>query len=577
MRFKFQCERCDSRLEAESTQGGSRIECPGCGEAICVPHAKLQPGVTLGDFLIERPLGQGGMGTVFLARQQSLDRPVALKVLPQAMSRDRSLIERFTREVRMTARLDHPNIVTAHFAGEDDGFFYMAMSHIDGESLADRIDRDGPIPEAEALAIARKLVDALDYAWSQHQMLHRDIKPANIMLDRNQDVKLLDMGIAKSLADDAGLTSDGQFIGTPYYVSPEQARGESGLDARADIYSLGATLYHMLTGESPFAGKSGLQVLTCIVSETPPSVEEINPAVSSASSDLVQQLMAKNREDRPSDYARLRGQLDDLLTPAETVIARQPPRLPTAVPPDLPRRKPRKWPWIVAGVILLLMMMGDAARLQQSNQQAGKLLRESEREVASAPAEVASRISEALPTFHPRVALRDDLEALLAQARMHADFQEAMALTLEQAKAGKTVEALTSLTAALPAEDLPLWAEQARNEIAADIHREILRQRTHGLVRLLIAGNVDGALSFVDPRISQRRGIHATKLALGLAVAFCKIGQVKPGDFVIDEVKLTTDLQRAQVIGRIRVNGQWRPQQTAECVRDARDWYLVLK
>ena len=171
MQLKFRCDHCSQKLEADSTVSSTEVQCPACDQFIVVPEIRIQPGVVIGDFVIEKPLGSGGMGDVFLARQQTMDRMVALKILPEAMSRKKDKCERFLQEIKLTASLEHPNIVTAHAAGEDNGYYYMAMTYIDGENLEDMADRMGVLPEGFCYDMAYKLADALEYAWQQKQIL----------------------------------------------------------------------------------------------------------------------------------------------------------------------------------------------------------------------------------------------------------------------------------------------------------------------------------------------------------------------------------------------------------------------
>jgi serine/threonine-protein kinase len=274
--------------------------------------------MTIGGFEIIRMIGEGGMGEVYLARQLSLGRNVALKILPAQMKLRRGAAERFFKEVKLLARLDHANIVIAHEAGEDAGVMYLAMGYVDGESLEQKLKRSGPMMEDEALRIGAKLAGALDYAWTQHKLLHRDIKPSNVMLTASGELKLMDFGLAKCLQDDQALTLSGSVMGTPNYMSPEQVEGKVDLDCRADLYSLGATLYHMVTGKLPFAGSSVMETLRKQVGEMLPDPRTVNPAVSENCVTLIEIMLSKDREQRHPDYKTL---MDDI----ERVRAGQPP------------------------------------------------------------------------------------------------------------------------------------------------------------------------------------------------------------------------------------------------------------
>ncbi len=197
-------------------------------------------------------LGRGGMGAVYKARQSALERMVAVKILPPSLGHDRAFTDRFTREARALARLNHPHIVTVHDVGCTGDFCYFVMEYVDGVNLREAL-RTGQIDPAKALAIVRQICDALEYAHEEG-IVHRDIKPENILIDRRGRVKIADFGLAKLLhpvADEAGLTRTEQVMGTVRYMAPEQHQGTRPVDHRADIYSLGVVFYELLTGELP--------------------------------------------------------------------------------------------------------------------------------------------------------------------------------------------------------------------------------------------------------------------------------------------------------------------------------------
>ena len=201
-------------------------------------------------YVLERELGRGGMATVYLARDLRHDRPVALKVLHPELAATLGP-ERFLREVRLTARLQHPHILTVHDSGEAAGQLWYTMPYVEGESLRDRLTRDRQLPLDDALQIARNVLAALAYAHS-HGVIHRDIKPENVLLEAGEAV-VADFGIARAVSAAGGehLTQTGMSVGTPAYMSPEQAAGGSEVDGRSDVYSLGCVLYEMLAGEPP--------------------------------------------------------------------------------------------------------------------------------------------------------------------------------------------------------------------------------------------------------------------------------------------------------------------------------------
>jgi predicted Ser/Thr protein kinase len=257
------CPRCQAPLPL----GTPSAQCPRCllrlgfdtGIAGSAPAAERRPPPTKDELAPDFPqleilelLGQGGMGAVYRARQRSLDRVVALKVLTVDVERDPDFAARFTREARALAALDHPSIVRVHDSGQAGGRFYLLMEYVDGTDLR-RMLRSGRIAPREALSIVSQVCDALQYAHDQG-VVHRDIKPENLLVDRRGRVKIADFGLAKLVgrAEDAfALTGSHQAMGTPHYMAPEQIERPQEVDHRADIYSLGVVLYELLTGELP--------------------------------------------------------------------------------------------------------------------------------------------------------------------------------------------------------------------------------------------------------------------------------------------------------------------------------------
>jgi serine/threonine protein kinase/tetratricopeptide (TPR) repeat protein len=256
---------------------------------------RLRPALTE-RYRVEREIGRGGMATVFLAQDLKHDRPVALKVLHPELA---AMLgpERFLREIKVAARLNHPHIVPLHDSGQADGLLYYVMPFVDGESLRGRITRMKQLPVEEALEIARDVAAALDYAHRQ-QVVHRDIKPENVMLHEGEAL-VTDFGIAKavSVAGGESITQTGLAVGTPAYMSPEQAAGESDPDGRSDIYSLGCVLFEMLSGATPFTGPTPQAMMTRRFTEEAPSVRAVRPAVP----DFVEQAVSRAMAPVPAD------------------------------------------------------------------------------------------------------------------------------------------------------------------------------------------------------------------------------------------------------------------------------------
>lgn len=265
---------------------GEEAECSLCKGKAKAPETRIAPGAVIGDFAVVRELGRGGNGIVYLARQISLDRPVALKILQDKYVQDKEFVENFIREARAAARISHPNIVQAYAVGEDDGIYYFAMEFIDGETMKQVLKHDKSVPAKRAAEIVVDIANAIDCAWSEQKLVHQDIKPDNIMLTKRGQAKLADLGLARIASVEAGFGSDDdEVMGTPQYISPEQLTGVP-TDIRSDIYSLGASFYHMVTGRFPYVGKDGNEIarqhvegtLTqpiSLVRELPPEINRI--------------------------------------------------------------------------------------------------------------------------------------------------------------------------------------------------------------------------------------------------------------------------------------------------------------
>jgi len=269
-------------------------------------------------------IGRGGMGAVYKARQLSMDRLVAIKVLSQRYSSDRNFIERFLREARAVAKLNHRNIIGGIDVGETQGVHYFVMEFVQGSTVAQVLKEKKRFDEKSALAIAERMAAALDHA-ARHGMIHRDIKPENIMISVEGEAKLCDLGLAKQTnKDDSNLTMDGMSVGTPNYISPEQARGDVNLDIRADIYSLGASLYHMVTGSTPFNGPNPLIVMTKHVTEDLEPPKSRFPELSNGLNQLIVRMMRKERDHRYQTPGELFDDINRLMRGEPLATPRRP-------------------------------------------------------------------------------------------------------------------------------------------------------------------------------------------------------------------------------------------------------------
>jgi len=288
-------------------------------------------------YSIERELGAGGMATVYLAQDLKHRRQVAIKVLDPDLARALGS-ERFLREVEVTANLNHPHIIPLHDSGEADGFLFYVMPHIEGETLRERIDREGQLPLDDALQITKEVAAALSYAHS-HDVIHRDVKPENVLLSAGEAV-VADFGIARAITEAGGehLTETGISIGTPAYMSPEQASGTQKLDGRSDVYALGCVLYEMLAGEPPYTGPTAQAVLAKKLSEPTPRVSVVRERVPPRVEAAIDHALAK----APADRFGTASAFAEALT-AELVVARVGKR-----------RWPRSVAAVTAAVVVLL-------------------------------------------------------------------------------------------------------------------------------------------------------------------------------------------------------------------------------
>ncbi|MCX6900052.1 MAG: SUMF1/EgtB/PvdO family nonheme iron enzyme [Verrucomicrobia bacterium] len=274
-------------------------------------------GQTFAGYEVLSKLGEGGMGAVYKARQPMLNRLVALKVMSSHLGADPSFVARFVREASAAANLNHPNMVQVYTAGEADGVHFIAMEFVEGESLQKRLHRLGRIEPREAVAITVYVAQALQYAWNKAHLIHRDIKPDNVFLSNSGEVKVGDLGLAKSVGGETTeLTQTGTAMGSPHYISPEQATGLKDVDFRTDIYSLGCTLYHMLTGKTPYSGDSSMAVMMKHVNDPPPAIFKTWPGCPMPMGMLVGKMLAKDRNARPQSYEQL---VDDLLAVHEKI------------------------------------------------------------------------------------------------------------------------------------------------------------------------------------------------------------------------------------------------------------------
>jgi serine/threonine protein kinase len=272
---------------------------PGVGK----PRKDKYLGQILDGYEIAEKIGQGGMGAVYRAADKSLNRQVAIKILPEDALNDGEAVNRFEREAKVLAELNHPNIAQVYRIGRMDGVPFYVMEHIQGRSLAQMLAERGRLAGPSCVRYIVEVAKGLQAA-ARRGIIHRDIKPANIMITDGGMVKLVDFGIAKAVGDDAFKTSTGQIMGTPTYMSPEQGKGRP-VDHRSDIYSLGATFYHLVTGRPPFEADNPLTMMMKHFTEPAPDIKPLNPSVPDSLCNIIYGMMEKNPAERTDDYAQI--------------------------------------------------------------------------------------------------------------------------------------------------------------------------------------------------------------------------------------------------------------------------------
>lgn len=311
--INFNCTNCDAEIVASNAHVGMDIKCPKCEAMLKVPIPSLNPGIILGEFKLVRRIGIGGISEVWLAEQKSLNRAIALKILLPYLATNERFVNRFLAEANMSAQLEHPNILTVYSAGRIGKFYYLATSFIDKVELNTPQGLSRKMPEHEALKITKAIASALRYAWDQHQMIHRDIKPVNIMFDAHGTPRLLNFGISKVIKWQDSNNRESNVFGTPEYGSPEQLSGSSDIDFRSDIYSLGITLFQLISGLLPFQGES-VEKTIGMQKHTPfPERDSFKHSISSQAYTLIELMTLKNPADRHRSWDYLISDLDLVL------------------------------------------------------------------------------------------------------------------------------------------------------------------------------------------------------------------------------------------------------------------------
>jgi eukaryotic-like serine/threonine-protein kinase len=300
----------------------------------------------IGRYHIRAELGRGGMATVYHAFDPEFEREVALKMLPREFLHDPDFRARFKREARIIASLEHAAIVPVYDYGEDDGQPFIVMRLMAGGSLADRLLKD-PLTLPEASRLFTRIAAALDDAHSRG-VIHRDLKPGNILFDRQGEPYISDFGIAKLSESSGSFTGSGRFIGTPAYMSPEQARGERSLDGRSDIYALGAILYEMLTGKMPYDADTPMGIALKHITDPVPRIRDVKPDLPAGCEEVISRAMAKERSGRYATASEMAQALSETVSGLRPATGKYTPEAASAPPA---RRRP-VWAWAVMGLVV---------------------------------------------------------------------------------------------------------------------------------------------------------------------------------------------------------------------------------
>ena len=312
------------------------------------------PGAEFAGHLIEAVIGEGGMGVVYRARNVALDRERALKVLSPGLSADARFRERFRRESRLAASIEHPNVIPVHQAGEEAGQLYLAMRLVEGSDLRQMVILEGPLEPGGAAAVVSAVAAGLDAAHAAG-LIHRDVKPANVLVGAEADagrVYLTDFGISRTTTGGETVTGTGELVGTADFIAPEQIAGES-VDHRADIYALGAVLHYALTGQAPFPRENELATLFAHTNAPRPRPSAVRAGLSPLLDPIVERAMAVDPDDRFQSAGALARELDAAVEGDETVplAPSRPAPPPTADAPALRPSRSRRWPWFAAAAI----------------------------------------------------------------------------------------------------------------------------------------------------------------------------------------------------------------------------------
>ena len=295
----FFCEKCGRKLRASEKEYNRIKPCPGCKEEITYPDPSFGVGQLISDYMIDGWIAAGSMGEVYMAHNVKTNQKVALKLLNSQINNDGAQL--FQQECDILSYFRHENIVSENGSGDFHGCKYLAMDYVEGECLDKIMEREEALDEDLVLSIIRQVADALDYVWCTFGIRHRDLKPSNIMLDTAGKVILIDWGMAKQKFYNA----DNEVLGSPIFMDPVNITQNTGLDCRSDIYSMGVTGYHLLTGDYPFFDEDVEKLIDKVLTEEPPPVNKINDKVSELTTQFISYMMAKTYDTRYQNWSEV--------------------------------------------------------------------------------------------------------------------------------------------------------------------------------------------------------------------------------------------------------------------------------
>ncbi|HCE43612.1 MAG TPA: hypothetical protein DET40_08690 [Lentisphaeria bacterium] len=360
---QFLCPHCNKIFSVQQKPVDLILYCPMCNGTVFLQTDELPPGANLGGFEIIKLLGKGGMGNVYLAKQSSMQRLVALKVLTKSTvgETDRNIIDMFNKEIQLSGKLNHPNIIKAINAGEDDLYYFMAITYVEGEDFEKVLDRGIVLSEKEAFSVALKISDALCYAWEKHELLHKDIKPGNIMRDKKGEIFLMDMGIAQHMVFGSTQRAK-EVLGSPFYMSPEQGQGLP-LDWSTDMYSLGATVYHMIVGVPPYDSKEVTRIIEKHITDPFPEPSERNPnlKLNKNTVSILKKMMAKKPEGRFASWKDFDSAVNRAFFSQAPAARKQGPTRYAFSGSKAPKSSPISWVMILVNSFILLVVAVAAA------------------------------------------------------------------------------------------------------------------------------------------------------------------------------------------------------------------------